>query len=170
MAVLSHRALKLEETFSADGAILHEIYFDILGGPGGAPTGSLADRINADFGSFDAFVEALIWKNDGVPWNSWMKILTYDWHTAYRKQLAMISESEGPIMDLLDRLGGQTYHHDFNGWELLTSELLYWMNHNRWPRNENDHRSQFKNITKKQDSYAKKLSKYVREFALGVSD
>ena len=126
--------------------------------------------VEGNRGEVDAFVEALIWKNDGVPWNSWMKILTYDWHTAYRKQLAMISESEGPIMDLLDRLGGQTYHHDFNGWELLTSELLYWMNHNRWPRNENDHRSQFKNITKKQDSYAKKLSKYVREFALGVSD
>ena len=58
-AYSAYRALKLEETFSADGAILHELYFDILGGPGGAPTGSLADKINADFGSFEAFVEDL---------------------------------------------------------------------------------------------------------------
>ncbi len=58
-AYSAYRALKLEETFSADGAILHELYFDILGGPGGAPSGSLADKINADFGSFEAFVEDL---------------------------------------------------------------------------------------------------------------
>ncbi|MBI3973831.1 MAG: superoxide dismutase [Chloroflexi bacterium] len=54
-----YRALKLEETFNADGQILHELYFSHLGGRSGRPSGALADQINRDFGSFDAFVEDL---------------------------------------------------------------------------------------------------------------
>jgi superoxide dismutase, Fe-Mn family len=54
-----YRALKLEETFNADGQILHELYFSHLGGQGGEPTGALADQIKKDFGSFNAFVEDL---------------------------------------------------------------------------------------------------------------
>jgi len=47
------RALKLNESHNASGMILHEIYFDCLGGKGGKPTGKLADKINEDFGSFE---------------------------------------------------------------------------------------------------------------------
>jgi Fe-Mn family superoxide dismutase len=52
-----YRALKLEETFNADGIILHELYFGSLGGSGGEPTGSFADQVRQDFGSWDAFIE-----------------------------------------------------------------------------------------------------------------
>lgn len=52
-----YRALKLEETFNADGIILHELYFDSLGGKGGAPNGSFADKVKQDFGSWEAFIE-----------------------------------------------------------------------------------------------------------------
>jgi superoxide dismutase, Fe-Mn family len=52
-----YRALKLEETFNADGIILHELYFDSLGGSGGEPSGSFADQVRQDFGSWDAFIE-----------------------------------------------------------------------------------------------------------------
>lgn len=51
-----YRALKLEETFNADGQILHELYFDTLGGTGEAK-GPVVEKINQDFGSWDAFVE-----------------------------------------------------------------------------------------------------------------
>lgn len=54
-----YRALKLEETFNADGQILHELYFSHLGGNGGEPTGALAQQIQRDFGSFQGFVEDL---------------------------------------------------------------------------------------------------------------
>jgi Fe-Mn family superoxide dismutase len=54
-----YRALKLEETFNADGQILHELYFSHLGGRGGEPGGALAEQIRRDFGSFQAFVEDL---------------------------------------------------------------------------------------------------------------
>ncbi|MFA6511979.1 MAG: superoxide dismutase [Patescibacteria group bacterium] len=51
------RALKLEETFAADGAILHEIYFDSLGGDGSLPDGAFKQKIVEDFGSWEKFVE-----------------------------------------------------------------------------------------------------------------
>jgi len=54
-----YRALKLEETFNADGQILHELYFSHLGGRGGEPSGALAEQINRDFGSFQGFIEDL---------------------------------------------------------------------------------------------------------------
>ena len=50
------RSLKLEETFNADGQILHELYFDSLGGDGKA-TGAFQEKIVKDFGSWEAFVE-----------------------------------------------------------------------------------------------------------------
>ncbi len=44
--------LKREELVAANSMILHEIYFDGLGG-GGAPSGGLADAITRDFGSVE---------------------------------------------------------------------------------------------------------------------
>lgn len=46
------RALKLNESFNTSGMVLHELYFDNLGGKGGEPTGKLAEMIKRDFGSF----------------------------------------------------------------------------------------------------------------------
>ena len=44
--------LKREELIAMNSMILHEAYFDSLGS-GGKPSGTLADAINRDFGSFD---------------------------------------------------------------------------------------------------------------------
>lgn len=50
------RSLKLEETFNADGQILHELYFDSLGGDG-LPSSAFVDAVAKDFGSWQAFLE-----------------------------------------------------------------------------------------------------------------
>ncbi|MBI3979913.1 MAG: superoxide dismutase [Chloroflexi bacterium] len=50
-----YRELKLEETFNADGQILHELYFDCLGG-NGQPTASFSRKVAEDFGSWENFV------------------------------------------------------------------------------------------------------------------
>lgn len=50
------RGLKLEETFNADGAILHELYFDSLGGDG-VPSEALKAKMANDFGSWEKFIE-----------------------------------------------------------------------------------------------------------------
>jgi Fe-Mn family superoxide dismutase len=47
------RALKVELSFAVGGIKNHEIYFDHLGGDGGAPDGPIADLIERDFGSTD---------------------------------------------------------------------------------------------------------------------
>jgi Fe-Mn family superoxide dismutase len=44
--------LKREQLVAANSMILHEVYFDSLGG-GSAPSGALADAITRDFGSFE---------------------------------------------------------------------------------------------------------------------
>jgi Fe-Mn family superoxide dismutase len=46
--------LKRRETWNADGQVLHEIYWDVLGGDG-KPAGSILDQIGKDFGSLDAW-------------------------------------------------------------------------------------------------------------------
>ncbi|MBI3115085.1 MAG: superoxide dismutase [Candidatus Kerfeldbacteria bacterium] len=55
-----YRALKLEETFNADGQILHELYFETLGGDGKPTDGPFVRKVRLDFGSWEAFVEDAI--------------------------------------------------------------------------------------------------------------
>src|ERR671928_1818239 len=43
------RALKVDLTFAVGGVKNHEIYFEHLGGDGGAPDGPIADLIARDF-------------------------------------------------------------------------------------------------------------------------
>jgi len=52
------RGLKLSESHNASGMILHEAYWQTLGGKGGEPIGKLAEKIRKDFGSFE------IWKKE----------------------------------------------------------------------------------------------------------
>jgi len=52
------RGLKLNESHNASGMILHEVYWQTLGGKGGEPNGKLAEKIKRDFGSFE------IWKKE----------------------------------------------------------------------------------------------------------
>ena len=47
--------LKRRETFNANGQILHELYWDILGGDG-KPAGEVVDKLKTDFGSYDNWV------------------------------------------------------------------------------------------------------------------
>lgn len=50
---LDIRGLKLKESHNASGMILHEVYWETLGGKGGEPEGKLAEKIKEDFGSFE---------------------------------------------------------------------------------------------------------------------
>lgn len=47
------RALKTDETFALNGVVLHELYFENLGGKGGKAAGEISDMITQEFGSFD---------------------------------------------------------------------------------------------------------------------
>src|SRR5574340_235220 len=47
------RALKADETFALNGVVLHELYFENMGGKNLKPKGKLSDLIAREFGSFE---------------------------------------------------------------------------------------------------------------------
>src|SRR5690348_8283213 len=49
--VFEINGLKREELIAVNSMILHEVYFDGLGGSGGDPGGNLAEALERDFGS-----------------------------------------------------------------------------------------------------------------------
>ncbi len=51
------RALKVEESFAMNGVVLHELYFENLGGNGSLEGGALKELIARDFGSFERWQE-----------------------------------------------------------------------------------------------------------------
>lgn len=53
--VFEINGLKREELIAAGSMILHEVYFESLGGTGGDPGGALRARIERDFGSLAAW-------------------------------------------------------------------------------------------------------------------
>jgi Fe-Mn family superoxide dismutase len=53
--VFEVNGLKREEMIASGSMILHEVYFDSLGGGGGDPSGMLKAAIERDFGSLDAW-------------------------------------------------------------------------------------------------------------------
>jgi len=52
--------LKRQETFNANGKILHELFFPTILGGDGQPRGEIVEKIKQDFGSFDAWKEDFI--------------------------------------------------------------------------------------------------------------
>ena len=51
------RGLKEGETFAANGMILHEVFFSILGGDGNAEGTDIQNSIIAEWGSWERFIE-----------------------------------------------------------------------------------------------------------------
>lgn len=70
------RDLKAEESFLADAVILHEGYFDVLGG-NGQPVGEITEAITKDFGSFEKWQEEF--KSLGLVSRGWV-ILVFDFN------------------------------------------------------------------------------------------
>lgn len=69
------RALKVDYTFAYEGYINHNVYFDTLGGAGGAATGKVAELIDSAYGSFEKWVADL--KATGLAARGWV-YLAYD--------------------------------------------------------------------------------------------
>ncbi|MBD3248418.1 superoxide dismutase [Candidatus Woesearchaeota archaeon] len=70
------RELKKGESHNASGMILHEIYFDCLGGKGLKPKGDLMKKINEDFGSYAKWKKEF--KACATAARGWV-LLCYDW-------------------------------------------------------------------------------------------
>ena len=54
-----YRGLKESESFAVDGCILHELYFENIGGVGESPGDKTQNIINSSFGSLENFIDDL---------------------------------------------------------------------------------------------------------------
>lgn len=74
--VFEINGLKREELIASNSMILHELYFDGLGG-GGTPSGALADAIANDFGSVDRWRTEFSAMGKAIGGGSGWVLLTY---------------------------------------------------------------------------------------------
>lgn len=69
--------LKREELIAANSMILHEIYFDSLGGAGGKPDGLLFDALAKDFGGFERWQSEFVGMGKALGGGSGWVLLTF---------------------------------------------------------------------------------------------
>lgn len=69
------RALKVNYAFALGGYKNHNVYFDTIGGEGGAPTGDVATLINEAYGSYENWAKDI--KATGIAGRGWA-YLAYD--------------------------------------------------------------------------------------------
>lgn len=107
-----YRGLKLEETWNANGMILHEVYWDTMGGDGSHDEGmDVIKRINEDFGSFDA------WKSDfiaaGKSGRGWA-VLVIDTMTDGKLRNVMFdAHNQGGIVGSIPLIAVDTFEHAY---------------------------------------------------------
>lgn len=101
------RELKLEESFAADAVLLHEAYFDILGGDGN-PKGEVIGAIAKDFGSFDSW--QVEFKAVGLAARGWV-ILAYDFNDGKLHNYTADMHNQGGIWGASPILVLDVYEH-----------------------------------------------------------
>jgi Fe-Mn family superoxide dismutase len=69
--------LKREELIAANSMIIHELYFDGLGGEGGDPKGALAEALKKDFGSLDRWKAEFVAMGKALGGGSGWVLLTW---------------------------------------------------------------------------------------------
>ncbi|MXO70262.1 superoxide dismutase [Alteraurantiacibacter buctensis] len=78
---VAYAGLKREELHRTGSVVLHELYFDGLGGDG-SPGGSVLEAINVWFGSFDSWAAEFRRTAMSLAGGSGWCVLTYNRHTA----------------------------------------------------------------------------------------
>jgi Fe-Mn family superoxide dismutase len=103
------RELKVEETFAANAIILHEAYFDILGGDG-KPAGELVEKISEDFLSFNVWQEEF--KSLGLAARGWV-ILAFDFNDGKLRNYIADIHNQGGIWGVAPILVLDVYEHAY---------------------------------------------------------
>jgi Fe-Mn family superoxide dismutase len=104
------RELKVEYSFAIGGVKNHELYFSILGGTGGTPSGDLAAAIAKDFGSWDVYVADL--KATAIAARGWAwTALDLDLGTLFN--YAGDAQNTFPVWSAVPILGLDVYEHAY---------------------------------------------------------
>ncbi len=104
------RALKVDLTFAIGGVKNHEIYFEHLGGDGGAPTGAIADLIERDFGGVDEWRTDL--KATGMGGRGWAWT-AYDWDEGRLFNYIGDAQNSYPIWNATPLVALDVYEHAY---------------------------------------------------------
>jgi superoxide dismutase, Fe-Mn family len=104
------RALKIELTFAVGGVKNHEIYFEHLGGGGGAPDGAIGDLIERDFGSVEAWRADL--KASGMSGRGWAWT-AYDWDEQRLFNYVGDAQNTFPIWNATPLVALDVYEHAY---------------------------------------------------------
>tara|TARA_Y100000310_G_scaffold38150_3_gene35778 strand:- start:26953 stop:27537 length:585 start_codon:yes stop_codon:yes gene_type:complete len=103
------RELKLEETFAANGVLLHEAYFDSLGGEGD-PKGKIKEALIKDFGSFENWQEEF--KALGMAARGWV-ILAFDFNDGKLHNYLTDLHNQGGVWGTSPLLVLDVYEHAY---------------------------------------------------------
>lgn len=123
--------------------------------------------VTATQGEIQQFSDALIWKNEGIAWDDWQKVITENWYTKFRRQVSEIaSKDEGDIscIGAFERISGAKFAYDVNGYDLIAAQLLIWMAVKVQPSKIEDFYSFFSGINKVSGKQVGALKKYLKEF------
>jgi Fe-Mn family superoxide dismutase len=104
------RALKVDLTFAVGGVKNHEIYFDHLGGDGGAPNGAIGELIARDFGSAEAWRADL--KATGMGGGGWAWT-AYDWDEGRLFNYIGDAQNTFPIWNATPLVALDVYEHAY---------------------------------------------------------
>jgi Fe-Mn family superoxide dismutase len=104
------RALKVELSFAIGGIKNHEIYFEHLGGSGGAPDGLLGRLIERDFGSVEDWARDL--KATGMAGRGWAWT-AYDWDEGRLFNYVGDAQNTFPIWNATPLVALDVYEHAY---------------------------------------------------------
>ena len=104
------REVKLNLSFQLNGAKNHAIYFDQLGGAGGAPEGRMLKYLERDFGGVEKWTADL--KATALGARGWVW-LAYDFTTNRLINFIGDAQNEYPIWDAAPILALDMYEHAF---------------------------------------------------------
>lgn len=105
-----YRAFKRGETFALNAVKLHELYFEQLGGKGGAPVGRIAQLIERDFGSYENWLTEF--KAAGKAARGWA-ILAYDQNYGNLFNFITDSQHDGNVLQASVILPMDVYEHSY---------------------------------------------------------
>jgi len=104
------RGLKEGETFSANGMILHELFFSVLGGDGDSAGTSIQEAITRQWGSWERFIEEFT--ATAMSARGWA-ILAYDPSDRKLHIFAADSQNQGGVWGAVPLLPLDVYEHAY---------------------------------------------------------
>lgn len=104
------REIKLEEGFALNAVRLHEAYFDNMTAGGNKPEGALAEWIDADFGSYEAWVKEA--SSLGLASRGWV-VLAFDLETGKLHNFLCDAHNQGGIWSAVPVMVLDVYEHAY---------------------------------------------------------